>query len=188
MTETRTYDTAEHSAPAIRHLLSLGHEELKQFGEQLADQGFTAVRKFLDEARDYLRSFMDDDAAHAVQVMERLRIVLPDPGRISPAWQDIWSEFEHIIRYKLDVLRQIPPTERLGEWQVLLDNPYSNQSIAVYPALTFQEAVYLFAYFRAGLERSEFIRLQRVETVISYTGADGKTETDGEEGNSTGVK
>lgn len=177
MAEMRTNDIAEHItepiSPAISRLLSLRQEELREFGENLAGQGFTAVRQFLNEVREYLRSFMDGEAEEAVHVMERLRTALPEPGKISPAWQEIWFEFGGIVDYKRDVLQRIPPAVRHGEWQVLLDNPYSNQSIAVYPGLSFQEAAYLFAYFRTGLEHNEYIRLQRVDTVISYTGADG---------------
>ena len=35
-------------------------------------------------------------------------------------------------------------------WQVLFDNLYSNQNIAVYPGLAFIEAAYMPAYLRTG--------------------------------------
>jgi|HigsolmetaAR203D_1030402.scaffolds.fasta_scaffold00261_30 hypothetical protein len=172
--------------PAVRRLLAMEQrDELVMFGKELAKQGFTAVRRFLDEVRGYLRSFMDEDVADARILLERLKTAIPEPGSISPSWQDLWKEFSDIVRYKCELLSRIRPEDRGGgdngehggdggaEWQVLLDNPYSHDHIAVYPSLTFQEAAYMYAYFRTRLEQSEFIRLQKVQTVIMNTGADG---------------
>lgn len=144
--------------------------EAQTFGEALAAEGFSAVRRFLDGFRDELRQFGDERSAWTAELVERGRLALPEPGRISPSWSDIWNEYRRIAVYKGELLARIPEPERSGEWQVLLDNPYANGSIAVYPALTFAEAAYLYAYFRAGLEPSEYIRLQRVDTVILNTG------------------
>jgi len=157
----------------VEAVLELDREEqLMAFGRQLAAQGFTAVRRFLDDIRGYMRSFMDEEIANAQTLVERLAVAIPEPGSISPSWQDIWTEYKGIVRFKSSVLERIPDERRDGEWQVLLDNPYSNQNIAVYPGLTFREAAYMYAYFRTGLEQNEFIRLQKVETVIMNTGAD----------------
>lgn len=181
MTMTRsshTQSASEHlqtsrTPEAVQAVLAIADEEqLMEYGRQLADRGFTALRRYFEEIREYLRTFMDDEAADAAALIERLRTALPTPGRISPSWQDIWQEFSGIVKYKTEVLKRIPAAARDGEWQVLLDNPYSNQHIAVYPALTFQEASYMYAYFRTSLEPTEFIRLQKVETVIMNTGAD----------------
>jgi hypothetical protein len=159
---------------AVRQLIGLEQpEELADFGRRLAEQGFTTVRRFLEEIREYLRTYMDEEAEMAATVVQRALTALPTPGRISPSWQNIWQELQGIVRYKQEVLRSIPPETRSGEWQVLLDNPYSHQHIAVYPGLTFQEAAYMYAYFRTDLEPNEYIRLQKVETVIFHTGADG---------------
>lgn len=164
---------AQTAAERKEALLALDSEgDLRKFGEQLAKQGFTAVRRFLEELRQVLREFTDEDADEAALLIERVRKALPDPGKISPSWQDLWREFEGIVRYKSSLLREIPASDRDGEWQVLIDNPYSHEHIAVYPGLSFLEAAYMYAYFRTDLEKHEYIRLQKVETVIWHTGED----------------
>ncbi|MBW7477536.1 hypothetical protein K0T92_22715 [Paenibacillus oenotherae] len=146
--------------------------EAAALGEQLRREGFTAVRRFLDECREYLRRYEEEECELAEALLHKARIMLPDPGRISPSWTYIWKEFDGIMSTKRHVLSDIDKGRRNGEWQVLLDNQFSNQSIAVYPGLSFYEAVYMFAYFRTELENNEYIRLQKVDTVITFSGAD----------------
>ncbi|MCQ6560117.1 hypothetical protein [Paenibacillus mendelii] len=143
-----------------------------EFGRKLRSDGFTAVRRFLDEFRDYLRLFADEASERAAELLYRAQRVLPNPGHVSPSWTDVWKEFDSIIRTKTYVLDSIPASARDGEWQVLLDNPHSNQNIAVYPGLSFMEAIYMFAYFRSDLTLNEYIRLQKIDTVLTFTGAD----------------
>jgi len=172
--EAGSEERAGSPAPeALRALFELYQAEaLAEYGRRLTEQGFTSVRRFLESIREYLRTYMDDEADEAEILLQRAQLALPTPGRISPSWQDIWEEFSGIVRYKQEVLARIPPESRSGEWQVLLDNPYSHQHVAVYPGLTFQDAAYMYAYFRTDLEPNEYIRLQKVETVIVNTGAD----------------
>jgi len=146
--------------------------EAAEFGKGLAAEGFTEVRRFLDEFRDYLRNFTDSQAGTAKFLVAQGRRAIPVPGRISPSWTDVWDEYDRIASYKCEAMACIPPLSRNGEWQVLLDNPHSNGNIAVYPGLKFMEAAYLYAYFRTRLEPSEYIRLQRIDTVIMNTGRD----------------
>ncbi|GGF90168.1 hypothetical protein [Paenibacillus abyssi] len=145
--------------------------DLITFGGELKEEGFTAVRRYLDDFRAFLRSYEDHQQAEAKLLVKHGRIAIPEPKRISPSWEEIWQEFDRIVKYKNKVLNTITSEQRTGEWQVLLDNPFTNQSIVVYPALTFLEAAYMFAYFRAGLTQNEYIRLQRIETLISDNGA-----------------
>jgi hypothetical protein len=146
--------------------------EAEAFGEALRTAGFTPMRRFLDEFRLYLRSYGDAECARAAELLNRAVKAVPEPGQISPSWTYIWREYDGIIRTKAQVFREIPEAERPGEWQVLLDNPFSNQNIAVYPALTFIEAAYMFAYFRTELANNEYIRLQKIATVMTFSGAD----------------
>lgn len=147
-------------------------QEAAALGERMRGEGFTAVRRFLDDFRAYLRTYEEEQCGQADLLLLRARAALPEPGGISPSWTYIWKEFESIIATKRQILEEIGREQRNGEWQVLLDNQFSNQSIAVYPGLTFYEAVYMFAYFRMDLVRNEYIRLQKVATVITISGAD----------------
>lgn len=140
------------------------------FGEELAAGGFAAVRVFLEEFRTYLRQYDEPQQEEAERLIGRGRAALPEPGRISPSWARIWEEFASIAAFKRDVFHRIPPDEREDEWQVLLDNPFTSGQIAVYPALTFLEAAYMYAYFRTDLEPNEVIRMQRIHTVLLDTG------------------
>lgn len=146
--------------------------EAAAFGQQLRTEGFTAVRRLLDEFRDYLRRFTDSEGERALELLRLARTAIPEPGRISPSWAYIWQEFDRIIRTKIYLFKSIAAANRDGEWQVLLDNPHSNQNIAVYPALSFMESIYMFAYFRTDLTNNEYIRLQKIATVVTFTGAD----------------
>ncbi|WP_274650709.1 hypothetical protein [Paenibacillus humicola] len=146
--------------------------EAFRLGEGMRSEGFAAVRRFLDDFRGYLREFDETECGQAAELLRLGRLVLPEPGRISPSWTYIWQEFDGIIRTKRYLFGSIPERGRVGEWQVLLDNPFSNQNIAVYPGLTFLEAAYMFAYFRTDLTNNEYIRLQKVDTVVTFTGAD----------------
>ncbi|CAH1203422.1 hypothetical protein PAECIP111893_01964 [Paenibacillus plantiphilus] len=141
-------------------------------GKQLRSEGFTAVRRFLDDFRAYIRTYEEEQCQQAELLLQKARAALPEPGGISPSWTFIWQEFEGIMTTKRRILGEIDREQRNGEWQVLLDNQFSNQSIAVYPGLTFYEAVYMFAYFRTELVRNEYIRLQKVATVITIIGGD----------------
>lgn len=146
-----------------------------ELGGRLQSGGFAAVRRFLDDFRSFLQQYADADSKAAERILELARLVLPEPGRISPSWQDIWTHYGHIIAGKNQVLACIDGKERPGEWQVLLDNPFSNDGIAVYPALTFLDASYLFAYFSADLTQHEYVRLQKVATVLTIAGTDRAT-------------
>jgi hypothetical protein len=68
-------------------------------------------------------------------------------------------------------LETVPPDQRGGEWQVILDNPHTIQEIVCHPGLTFDDAAYLFSYFRPGLERNEYIRLQKIQNMIVQVGS-----------------
>jgi hypothetical protein len=151
---------------------SLARGEEAAFGEALRQEGFAAVRRFLDDYRVYLQTFDEGQIEEADELLARGRTALPEPGRVSPSWVRIWEHYEGIARYKREIFDAIEKGKRTGEWQVLIDNPFTNGSVAVYPALTFLEAAYMFAYFRTDLEKNEYIRMQKVETVIARTGKD----------------
>ncbi|WP_308634279.1 hypothetical protein [Paenibacillus silvisoli] len=146
--------------------------DIEAFGNTLKAEGFTALRHFLDDFRQYLREYEDPSCGEADELMERAQLAVPEPGRTSPSWSYIWQEYKGIIRTKRHVFESIPQEQRGGEWQVLLDNPFSNQNIAVYPGLAFIDAAYMFAYFRTELMNNEYIRLQKIATVMTFQGVD----------------
>ncbi len=117
-------------------------QELQQFRQTVVEGGFTAFRLFLEGFRDMLKRFEDGE-------IERVNRCLPQPGSCFPSrdgsasWVDIWNEFEQIAQFKQTVLESIVGDDRAGEWQILIDNPYTNTDLACYPSLTFLEGAYL---------------------------------------------
>jgi len=158
------------AAGSFARFRELAPDREAAFGDELRAGGFAAVRVFLEDFRSFLRQYDEPQQEEAERLLMRVRAVLPEPGRISPSWARIWDEFASIVAFKRDVFRRILPDSRDGEWQVLIDNPYTNGQIAVYPALTFLEAAYMYAYFRTDLEPNEVIRMQRISTVLYDTG------------------
>ena len=75
-----------------------------------------------------------------------------------------------MLHWKVYVYRKVPPGDREGEWQILMDNPYTNQEVVCYPGLTFDDAANLFAYFRPNLVKNEYLRMQKVSTAITEHG------------------
>ncbi|MFC0211787.1 hypothetical protein ACFFK0_04845 [Paenibacillus chartarius] len=125
-------------------------------------EGFTAL----------LRSFGDEEIERVDALLRRGRELFPQPAGFSPSWEKLWDELEQTAAYKKEALAAVAPGDRDGEWQVLLDNPYTNQDVACYPALTFMEAVYLYGYFRQKLEKHEYVRLQKIQTLIMNFGGE----------------
>ena len=128
--------------------------------------GFSVFREFLEEFQEMLKRYEDADKQSVGELLSRARRRFPDPGRISPAWQTVWDDFEEIVKYKNIALETVPPAERAGEWQIVLDNPYVHQQVVCYPGLSFIEAAYLYGYFHPGLQKNEYIRLQKIQTLL----------------------
>lgn len=136
-------------------------EALQQVAEK---NGFSYFHAFIESIKQKIGTFSDEDTDAMLAYLNKVEKVFPDPGLYSPAWDRMWNKFRAMIDDKIDILHQIPVHEREGEWQVLLDNPYSNDSITCYPRLSFAEAVYLYCYFREDLAKNEYVRLQKVVT------------------------
>lgn len=143
------------------------HRELQAM---VTEAGYDAFRVLADQFEAMLKHVGEEgfaDLAERIAAAERL---FPEPARFSPAWQKIWQELRAKLRWTRHVYETIPAAGRDGEWQIILDNPFTNNEIACYPALSFAEAAYLFGYFKPGLEKNEYIRLQKVITAIEMTG------------------
>lgn len=140
------------------------------FQKEMAFAGYYAFYGFVEEFRDALKAYADDGIAEMGSLLANARDCFPSPGRFSPSWDKLWDEFDGLYRAKNETLAEIPNMERDGEWQVLLDNPYSTQPVVCYPGLAFPEAVYMYAYFQKDLKPNEFLRLQKVAQRMVTTG------------------
>ena len=141
-------------------------EECLAIRQELESGGFAAFREFLDDFRDLLKRYTDRDKEQVQACLEKAKRWFPDPGAFSPAWQNVWEQYAEIIRYKNVAMEAVPEPERDGEWQIVIDNPYKHQPIVCYPGLQFIEAAYLYGYFHPDLEKNEYLRLQKIHTVL----------------------
>ncbi len=160
------------SESAFLHYMRTESEELEQtYSERIAQEGYFSFYRFIEDFRTELKTYGDDRIATIGRKLSRARELFPEPQRFSPSWNAVWDEFELIFVIKNDVLAAIPLTGRDGEWQILLDNPYSHQQVVCYPGLSFLEAAYLYGYFQRELKPNEVLRLQKVSNLLSVNGS-----------------
>lgn len=146
-------------------------QELISFQESIQNGGYPSFRRLLDGFKKKIEFFDDTEAEQMTELIEKAQKWFPQPGKFSPSWERIWDELEQIIIYKIKLLNSIPTEERSGEWQVVMDNPYTNQEVVCYPGLSFIEAAYLYGYFRPELEKNEYMRIQKVQSLIMEFGS-----------------
>jgi hypothetical protein len=147
-------------------------EEQARVCEAVQAQRYPAFYPIVEGFHALLKSFDDEDIARVEKLLRRGRELFPEPAAFSPSWELLWKELEQTAAYKKEALASIPNGDRNGEWQVLMDNPYTHQDVACYPALSFMEAVYLYGYFRQKLEKNEYVRLQKIQTLIMNNGGE----------------
>jgi hypothetical protein len=146
-------------------------EEEVAFQNKLLQEGYSGFRSLLDGFTEALKAAMDAEIEGVERVIAKGKQLFPEPVLFSPSWERIWQELEAKAAAKKGVLQAVSLGDRSGEWQVILDNPLAMQEVVCYPGLPFHEAAYLYAYFRPQLEKSEYIRLQKIQTLIQDTGA-----------------
>lgn len=141
-----------------------------EFRAAMESEGYYAFFAFVEEFKETLKQYGDAEIEEIGKLLRNGRADFPAPGRFSPSWEHLWQELDGIYAAKNETLAQIPASEREGEWQVLIDNPYSSGQVVCYPGLTFTDASYLFAYFQKDLKPNEFLRLQKVSHIMVKTG------------------
>ncbi|MDF2926869.1 MAG: hypothetical protein K0R57_5783 [Paenibacillaceae bacterium] len=132
--------------------------------------GYSMFSELLEGLRQLLLSSEEGTMAQVQDAVAKGRAIIPDPGSISPSWERVWDDYERCIEYKREALAAIAPEDREGEWQIVMDNPFTNDGIACYPALSFAEAAYLYAYFRKDLKKNEYLRLQKIINLLTTEG------------------
>lgn len=140
------------------------------FRREVLSEGFAGFRRLLDSLTDAIKAAGDTEMDTVERSVAKAKRLFPEPVDFSPSWEKIWPELESTIAAKKHIFANISHAERAGEWQVIMDNPLVVQVVVCYPALTFEDAAYLYVYFRPQLEKSEYIRLQKIQTVIQEIG------------------
>ena len=140
--------------------------ELDHFQQEMNAAGYSRFSKFIDGFRDAIRHYDEQEGQYILELVAKAQQLFPKPIVFSPHWQSIWEQLEATTRYKNSVFSRIPADHRSGEWQIILDNPFTNQEVVCYPSLDFIEAAYLYGYFRPELKENEYVRMQKVENRI----------------------
>lgn len=148
--------------------------EWSDMKEYVEKTGYGAFRDLVDEFKAAIKRATDLDEEEVRSRIEAAERLFPEPAKFSPTWQVIWQELKGMLRWKAYVYRAVPEAERNGEWQILMDNPFTNQEVVCYPGLRFDEAANLFAYFRPNLVKNEYLRLQKVSTAITENGGNAE--------------
>lgn len=155
----------------FHHYMRIELEHLEQtFSKEMESAGYFAFYTFAEDFRNGLKAYSDDQIPRFGNKLARARELFPQPERFSPSWGEIWNEFDLIYEAKNGVLSAIPAAGRDGEWQVLIDNPYSHQPVVCYPSLPFLEAAYMYGYFQRELKPNECLRLQKVTELLLARG------------------
>ncbi|KRF38669.1 hypothetical protein [Paenibacillus sp. Soil787] len=149
--------------------LSTSDEEIA-FQNAILSEGYSGFRRLLDGMTEEIKRAGDADIEGIEMTIAKASRLFPEPVNFSPSWECIWPELNATLAAKKHVLSAISHPERKGEWQVIMDNPQVVQEVVCYPGLEFHDAAYLYAYFRPQLEKSEYIRLQKIQTVIQEVG------------------
>jgi hypothetical protein len=132
--------------------------------------GYDAFRQLIDQ---FVKALKEADEQSFDVLGERLAALerlFPEPVLFSPTWQNVWEELNTKLKWKRHAYATVPASEREGEWQILMDNPYTNQEVVCYPSMNFMEASYLFCYFKPTLEKTEYLRMQKIVNAVVVSG------------------
>lgn len=145
-------------------------DEIESVRREIEEGGYSCFNELLEHLKHQLKLCDEASLGEVRESFAKARRIVPFPGRISPSWERIWEELHRFLQHKEAVLRQVPQRDRDGEWQIVMDNPYTNDGIVCYPGLSFIEAAYLYAYFRDSLKKNEYIRLQKIVNLLVTEG------------------
>jgi hypothetical protein len=146
------------------------NEALLQLGEAIRGAGYTGFYEIQDYIREQFKRYEESDISAFKALVERVKVAVPEPGVISPSWTYFWDEIARMSKTKDGLFQQVTAADREGEWQVIIDNPFSHDNVACYPQLSFLEGAYLYCYFQLNLKKNEYVRLQKILTAVQTHG------------------
>jgi hypothetical protein len=145
-------------------------EALVAIGDAVRSSGYTGFYEIQDYIREQFKRYEESDITSFQTLIERVQVAVPEPGVISPSWTYFWDEIARMRITKDGLFQQVPVADRDGEWQVIIDNPFSHDNVACYPKLSFLEGAYLYCYFFLNLKKNEYVRLQKIVTAVQTHG------------------
>src|SRR5690349_15040200 len=96
-------------------------------GSEIIRGGYSAFSDLLDGLKRLMAEAQEEQALRLEELVLKGRKMIPDPGAISPSWETIWEDFDRYIAYKLEAMARVAASDREGEWQIVMNNPYTNE-------------------------------------------------------------
>lgn len=149
---------------------STSSQQLVEIGIQIKNTGYTGFYEVQDFVRELFKRTDESKLSSFNELIEKIKIAVPKPGEISPSWEHFWHELDRMTQLKDKVFTEVHESTRDGEWQVIIDNPFSHDNVACYPMLSFLEGVYLYCYFSLNLKKNEYLRLQKISSIVTMHG------------------
>jgi hypothetical protein len=144
--------------------------ELERVKVTVEGGGYSSFSLLLDDFKMKLLQSEEHGLDQAATLIMKARMLFPNPSDYSPSWENIWEDLDQVITFKREVLANVQPEHRNGEWQVIIDNPMSIEGVICHLAGSFVKAAYLYAYFQKGLAKNECITLQKVWNIMNHNG------------------
>ena len=146
-------------------------EEKEHLGSVLRAQGYAFINEWLRTVEEDLKEMDEDGFEQIFALLNKGEEIFPTPEKHSPLWKGLWEDLKKIYQIKRSVFERVQGAERSGEWQVVIDNPLSIEGLTTHAFLSsFKVAAYYYAKYRKGLDKREWITLQRINTVILERG------------------
>lgn len=155
----------------LEQLNEVQTEEQKASLKKMVEQkGFSVFNQLVYGYHDELKKMDESRFELMNRWLELGKELFPKPETISPAWENIWEDLLSIFKQKQEFFGQVPLAERVGEWQVLIDNQFSTDTTVCHTEKSFTEATYLAAKYLTTLKKAEVLKLQKIITSITIHG------------------
>lgn len=145
-------------------------EQKLSFKKNIENIGFSALNRLILSFYDKLKFMEEKEFKEVKRWVELGKELFPNLFLISPSWENTWEELMGIYTIKVALFEEVPQNQRDGEWQVIFDNPLSNDEIVCNPNLSFVVATYLMAKYQLHLKKAEYVKLQKVALSITKKG------------------
>lgn len=153
-------------------------EDIESLTQNISIQGYSFINEWILQLEKEVKWADEEDFDRVKSLLDRAEQILPEPEKRSPLWEGIWGQLISVLANKKSIYKQIPASERINEWQVVIENPHSTEGITNHVRLSFPEAAYLYAKYRKSLSKREYLTLQRVQTFLTENGEQGPSLVD----------
>ncbi|RXT06260.1 hypothetical protein [Ammoniphilus sp. CFH 90114] len=145
-------------------------DQLAELKGIIESQGYAFVNEWIMQMKKDIQHATEEQLDDIEQTLHKAAQVLPEPQKLSPLWEGLWSDLDFVYKTKKSLYHKIPKTEQTGEWQLLFNNPFSTDGVVIHADLSFAEATYQYAQYRKDLTKNEYISLQKVCRYITESG------------------